>query len=50
MNHIWTSCIYCWTALELNGVLLDVKTKEDLGVESFAFDEICVEGAGGLKF
>ena len=41
---------YCWTVLELNGVLVGVKLKKGLDAGSFAFDETCDNGAGGLKF
>ena len=41
---------YCLTVLELNGVLVGVKLKKGLGAGSFAFDNVCVNGAGGLKF
>lgn len=41
---------YFLTVLELNGVLVGVKLKKGLGAGSFAFDETCVNGAGGLKF
>ena len=40
---------YFLTVLELN-VLVGVKLKKGLGAESFAFDETCVNGTGGLKF
>ena len=39
---------YCFLAL--NSVVFGVKMKEGSGVESFTFDEACVNGAGGLKF
>ena len=41
---------YCLTVLELNGVLVGVKLKKGLGAGSLAFDDACVNGAGGLKF
>ena len=39
---------YCLAVLELNGVLVGLRLKKGLGAGSFAFDEACVNGAGGL--